>query len=148
MHLNALKRLPSDMNKLFKTSIVDDDRIYIFGLTKLIEMNDFCEEVQVFKNGKEALDSFLNDIDEGRELPSIILLDINMPVMDGWEFLEEFAKVKHKVKNRVSIYMVSSSVNMSDLDKAKTYEDVVDYVIKPIKSADLQRISKEFYEEA
>ena len=134
------------MKKLVKTSIVDDDRIYIFGLTKLIEMNSFCQELQVFKNGKEALDSFLKDIEEGNELPEIILLDINMPVMDGWEFLDEYAKVKHKIKNKVKIYMVSSSVNLSDLDKAKSYEDVVDYVIKPIKSADLQKISNDYFE--
>ena len=134
------------MKKLVKTSIVDDDRIYIFGLTKLIEMNSFCEELQVFKNGKEAIDSFINDIEEGIQLPEVILLDINMPVMDGWEFLEEYAKVKHKIKNKVKIYMVSSSVNLSDLDKAKSYEDVVDYVIKPIKSADLQKISNDYFE--
>jgi CheY-like chemotaxis protein len=134
------------MKRLIKTSIVDDDRIYIFGLTKLIEMNSFCEELQVFKNGKEAIDSFINDIEEGKQLPEVILLDINMPVMDGWEFLEEYAKVKHKIKNKVKIYMVSSSVNLSDLDKAKSYEDVVDYVIKPIKSADLQKISNDYFE--
>lgn len=134
------------MKKLLKTSIVDDDRIYIFGLTKLIEMNNFCEEIQVFKNGKEALDTFLKDIEAGNELPEVILLDINMPVMDGWEFLDEFAKVKHKIKNKVKIYMVSSSVNLSDIDKAKTYDDIADYVIKPIKSSDLQKITRDYFE--
>ena len=133
------------MKKLRKTSIVDDDRIYIFGLSKLIEMNDFCQEIQVFNNGKEALDTFLQDIEAGNELPEVILLDINMPVMDGWEFLDEYAKVKHKIKNKVKIYMVSSSVNLSDLDKAKTYDDIVDYVVKPIKSSDLQKISKDYF---
>jgi CheY-like chemotaxis protein len=133
------------MKKLRKTSIVDDDRIYIFGLSKLIEMNDSCQEIQVFNNGKEALDTFLQDIEAGNELPEVILLDINMPVMDGWEFLDEYVKVKHKIKNKVKIYMVSSSVNLSDLDKAKTYDDIVDYVVKPIKSYDLQKISKDYF---
>ncbi len=133
------------MKKLRKTSIVDDDRIYIFGLSKLIEMHDFCQEIQVFNNGKEALDTFLQDIEAGNELPEVILLDINMPVMDGWEFLDEYVKVKHKIKNKVKIYMVSSSVNLSDLDKAKTYDDIVDYVVKPIKSYDLQKISKDYF---
>jgi CheY-like chemotaxis protein len=134
------------MKKLLKTSIVDDDRIYIFGLSKLIEMNDFCQELQVFNNGKEALDNFLQDIEAGNELPEVILLDINMPVMDGWEFLDEYVKVKHKIKNKVKIYMVSSSVNLSDIDRAKTYDDIVDYVTKPIKSSDLQKISNDFFE--
>ena len=133
------------MKKLRKTSIVDDDRIYIFGLSKLIEMHDFCQEIQVFNNGKEALDTFLQDIEAGNELPEVILLDINMPVMDGWEFLDEYVKVKHKIKNKVKIYMVSSSVNLSDLDKAKTYDDIVDYVVKPIKSSDLRKISKDYF---
>jgi CheY-like chemotaxis protein len=134
------------MKKIIKTSIVDDDRIYIFGLTKLIEMNGFCEDLQVFKNGKEALDSLLQDIEQGNELPGIILLDINMPIMDGWEFLDEYSKLKPRINKKIRIYMVSSSVNLADLDKAKTYEDVVDYVIKPIKSADLQRIADDYYE--
>ena len=134
------------MKKLLKMSIVDDDRIYIFGLSKLVEMNDFCQELQVFNNGKEALDNFLQDIEAGNELPEVILLDINMPVMDGWEFLDEYVKVKHKIKNKVKIYMVSSSVNLSDIDRAKTYDDIVDYVIKPIKSSDLQKISNDFFE--
>jgi CheY-like chemotaxis protein len=99
----------------------------------------------VFNNGKEALDTFLQDIEAGNELPEVILLDINMPVMDGWEFLDEYVKVKHKIKNKVKIYMVSSSVNLSDLDKAKTYDDIVDYVVKPIKSSDLQKISKDYF---
>jgi CheY-like chemotaxis protein len=109
-------------------------------------MNDFCQELQVFNNGKEALDNFLQDIEAGNELPEVILLDINMPVMDGWEFLDEYVKVKHKIKNKVKIYMVSSSVNLSDIDRAKTYGDIVDYVIKPIKSSDLQKISNDFFE--
>jgi CheY-like chemotaxis protein len=125
---------------------VDDDRIYIFGLTKLIEMNEFCEELLVFQNGKDALENLLDDIRLGRDLPSVILLDINMPVMDGWQFLDEFEKLPTERKHGIRVYMVSSSVNQTDLDKAKSYPDIVDYVIKPVKASDLERIANDFDE--
>lgn len=134
------------MKKLRRASIVDDDRIYIFGLTKLIEMHEFCDELLVFQNGKDALENLLDDIRLGRDLPSVILLDINMPVMDGWQFLDEFEKLPAERKQGIRVYMVSSSVNQSDLDKAKSYTDIVDYVIKPVKAADLERIANDFYE--
>ncbi len=120
--------------------IIDDDSIYVFGLKKIIEMNNLCKNILVFKNGEEALKYLAPLVTTSEEFPDVILLDINMPVLDGWGFLDEFTKLKPKINKKVTLYMVSSSVNQEDIDKANKYEQVSDYIIKPINIDELKRI--------
>lgn len=120
--------------------IIDDDSIYVFGLRKIIEMNNLCKNILVFKNGEEALKYLAPLVTTSEEFPDVILLDINMPVLDGWGFLDEFTKLKPKINKKVTLYMVSSSVNQEDIDKANKYEQVSDYIIKPINIDELKRI--------
>lgn len=113
-------------------SIIDDDKIFKFTIIKTIESVNVAKKILVFSDGEEGL-NFINDnLDEADKLPDIIFLDLNMPYMDGWEFLEEFAKVKAKLPKEIVIYIVSSSVSETDLNKAKQISDVTDYIIKPI----------------
>ena len=65
-------------------------------------------------------------------LPDILFLDLFMPIMDGWQFLEEFLSVKPNLAKPILIYVVSSSIYPEDISKAKSYSDVFDYIIKPI----------------
>ncbi|MBQ4819955.1 response regulator [Aquimarina sp. MMG016] len=115
--------------------IIDDDNIYINLLTKIIELKRLSESVIVFKNGKEALDYFLETIDNTiqPEVPQVIFLDLNMPVMDGWEFLNEFSKIKDKIRDKIDLYVVSSSIDSRDIERAKAIDVVDDYLTKPIK---------------
>ncbi|MDF9798463.1 CheY-like chemotaxis protein [Catalinimonas alkaloidigena] len=119
------------MKKIKLACIIDDDTIYVYGVKKLMKIVDFCENTLVFKNGKEAIKYLKPVIEQGEGIPDVILLDINMPVMDGWQFLDEFVKIKPKTKE-ITIYMVSSSVDPEDVNKVKDYADVSDYIIKPI----------------
>lgn len=119
--------------------IIDDDDIYIFGIKKLIKISNFCKNLLVFKNGEEAI-KYMQPIAASNDFPDVILLDINMPVMDGWQFLDEFIKIKPGINKEVTIYMVSSSIHDQDLNKAKEYNDVAGYIIKPIKLDDLKRL--------
>lgn len=128
--------------KLKKTCIVDDDKIYVFGLRKIMEINNFSEEIVVFPNGKEALDYLKSLISEPLSLPDVILLDLNMPVMDGWQFLEEFIKIQNDFSRKISIYIMSSSIQKDDIERAKSYSEVTDYLIKPVKIKDLEQIIK------
>ena len=74
-------------------------------------------------------------------MPDLILLDINMPIMDGWQFLDEFRKTKRQSNGQTIIYLVSSSDSISDLNKAKEYQDQVkDYFFKPMSLDDLKKI--------
>ncbi|MDQ7918564.1 response regulator [Mesonia sp. MT50] len=72
----------------------------------------------------------------------MILLDLSMPVMDGWQFLDEFTKVK--IEKKITIYIVSSSIDPMDYERAKSYNDIQNYIIKPVQTEDLKSILKIF----
>ena len=129
------------MKKVDTACIIDDDPIYVFGIRLLMEDVDFCNEIMVFEDGRQALDTLEPRLRSGKDLPDIILLDINMPVMDGWQFLDEFIKIPSSKK--ITIYMVTSSVDQMDCERAKTYEAVSDYVVKPLSPEKLQEIQAE-----
>jgi CheY-like chemotaxis protein len=116
-----------------KVCVIDDDKIYIYGLKKLISIKELSPNLIEFYNGKEAID-FLTDPENLNELPDIIFLDINMPVMDGWGFMENYVKIKPQLGKKITIYMVSSSINDDDIQRAKSISDITDYVIKPISA--------------
>ncbi|MFT6828560.1 MAG: CheY-like chemotaxis protein, partial [Roseivirga sp.] len=79
-------------------------------------------------------------------LPEIILLDLNMPVMDGWQFLDQFVQIP--TKKKTTIYIVTSSIDPEDLNRAKSYEAVTNYLVKPINIDTLTEILKDFSKSA
>jgi CheY-like chemotaxis protein len=92
----------------------------------------------VFSDGEEALDFMLDNLH--KELPDVIFLDIDMPIMDGFEFMEEYVKIKPKLGKKITIYMVSSSVDPVDIDRAKKISEITDYIVKPITQDQLTYI--------
>lgn len=126
------------MKKFEIACIIDDDPILIFGTKRIMQLANFCEEILVFHNGKEAYDKLKAIIQAGKKLPDIILLDLNMPIWDGWQFLDEFTQMS--IPQNVTIYIVTSSIDPEDLKKAKTYEIVSNYLVKPIRIDDLKKI--------
>ena len=131
------------MRKIKLTYLIDDDEIYIFTAKKLINKTDFSEEVKFFYNGKEALEAIKSKLYNEEELPEVILLDLNMPIMDGWQFLDEFIRIK--TKKTIKVYIVSSSVNPVDIERAKTYNMVSNYIVKPISREKLYSITEEVF---
>lgn len=113
--------------------LIDDDKIYQFTATMILEATGLTNSIAAFLNGKDAI-NFLKDPNTtlNSQLPDIIFLDINMPVMNGWEFLEEFQQFSASLSQPIKIYLVSSSVDESDINKSKNYPSVTDYVIKPL----------------
>lgn len=118
--------------------IVDDDVIYQTIINKIIQKSGVFSAHSSFKNGKEALTS-LKEIIANNEnsLPDIILLDINMPIMDGWEFMEEIEKIKTKISRHIDIYIVSSSIAVEDKNKSETFRNIIGYIPKPISVNEL-----------
>lgn len=114
------------MEKKFKNILlIDDDSSSNFFHTRLLtKKTDFTENVMVALDGKQGLEILKKKKEEGGITPDIIFLDINMPVMDGWDFLEEYEKLDAEFKAKTVVIMLTSSLNPDDRDKALSYEDV------------------------
>lgn len=124
--------------------IIDDDSVYVNLVKKIIETKKLCENLIVFNDGKQSIDYFealLQNLDADN-IPEIIFLDLNMPIMDGWEFLERFTKIKNKFGKVITLYVVSSSINPLDINRAKSLSSVEDYLIKPVNINELENIFK------
>ncbi|MFV8441940.1 response regulator [Flavobacterium sp. LB2P44] len=117
--------------------IVDDDAIYQIIVNKIIHKSEMFSAISSFKNGKEALDALENNT----TLPDIILLDINMPVMDGWEFMEAMGLLKPQFDKEIIVYIVSSSIAIEDKNRSKSYENILGYLSKPVTVNDLLLIA-------
>ena len=124
-------------NKL--TYIIDDDKLTLKLMSILISKNEFCEEIQSFSNAQDAIDKLKQNASNHRVLPDAILLDLNMPAMDGWQFLDEFMLLP--IKKEISIFIMTSSIDPVDIEMAKKYKIVKDYVEKPITSKKLDLLS-------
>ena len=124
--------------------IIDDDLIYISLVKKIIERKNLCNKLLVFNDGKQSINYFetLLDTIDSDAIPEIIFLDLNMPIMDGWEFIERFKKIKNKFNKNIELYVVSSSINPTDINRAKAFNEVNDYLKKPINIDALEKIFK------
>ena len=120
--------------------IIDDDHIFIYGVKRLMEETSFCENLVVYQNGQDALDDLTEKATKGADLPSIIFLDLNMPMMTGWEFLDAYLKIDGQDPTDSKVYIVSSSIDPKDLLRIKDYNVIRNYILKPVTSDDLQNI--------
>lgn len=128
----------SKMGKVETICIIDDDKIFTFATKRLLSINDCCDRIIEFKNGKEALKGLKSILSSETDVPDIIFLDLNMPIMDGWEFLDEFKTLK-KLDN-TKIYILTSSIDPADIEKSKTYTLISDFITKPINKDKLEKI--------
>jgi CheY-like chemotaxis protein len=111
--------------------IIDDDDIFIYGFKKFMQLRGIFANVIEFSNGQEAID-YLNNPAYAGNLPDVIFVDINMPVMDGWEFMQNFEEIKSQVGKKISVYAISSSVDINDINRAKNNPVIKDYILKPM----------------
>lgn len=124
-----------------KVLIIDDDPILIMVCTRLMKITGFSEEVMAAREGKEAIDKLRALIGQPEEeLPRLILLDINMPVMNGWEFLAEYLRIIDQFSKIIPVFMLSSTIGQADFDKAKTYHVVKGFYSKPLTKENLFEI--------
>lgn len=128
------------MKKINTFCIVDDDDLYQFTTTLLLKNTDLVNKIIVFSDGLKAINFLKDEMGNIENIPDILFLDINMPVMDGWEFLEEYLLIKPMMPKTVVIYMVSSSVDERDVLKAKSISALSGYLIKPISSENIMEV--------
>lgn len=113
--------------------LIDDDNIYQFTARTILESTGLTKEIRSFYNGCEAIKFFRNKENQQTDtLPDVIFLDINMPIMNGWEFLDEYHKLQSELPKYITLYVVSSSIDDHDMQRSKTYKEVTDFIVKPV----------------
>jgi len=124
--------------------LIDDNEIDNLINQKMLEGTNFSERIYVYTSGKSALEYLLNlqrdkNLDSAL-IPDVIFLDINMPLMDGFQFLSEFEKLDRRVTKKSQIIMLTTSINPSDQEQAAQSEFVVKFINKPLVQEYLENI--------
>lgn len=114
--------------------LVDDDSVFNFINRKVLETMGIADSIHTALNGKEALDLLNGYLSGSNAVPDVIFLDLNMPIMDGFAFLEAFKRVNIPNKEMVSIVIVTSSTDPADIAKAKAM-GIDHYLTKPVSEA-------------
>ncbi|QNF31998.1 response regulator [Adhaeribacter swui] len=124
-----------------KTFLVDDDAISALLTKHLLKMHQFTGEIITFHQPEDALNSIIDSITN--ELPALLLLDLNMPFLSGWQFLDALAPYQQTLITACKIYILTSSLEYADELKSKEYPLVTGFIQKPIRSEDIQNIQNE-----
>ena len=119
--------------------LIDDDEESNFVNNWIIKQS-FAKDIMVLSSAQNALEYLKTHSDSVEQLPDVIFLDIRMPLMDGFEFLEEFNKLSDTVRNKCKIIVLSSSFDKRDYDKVMNNEYVHQYLIKPLSMDALKEI--------
>jgi len=122
--------------------VIDDDELYQFLIKKELGKSDLVGKIQLFSDGEKALNYIVENKDNADSLPDIIFLDISMPVMNSWEFLDSYNDIKEDLSKEIKILIVSSSFDSRDIERAKEYSEISKYLIKPITRSNLIAVLK------
>ena len=120
--------------------LVDDNDTDNFISKRIIEITKFSGRVEVKSSGKSALEYLKENQNSPEEIPNLIFLDINMPIVDGFVFLYEFEKFTELVKSKCKVIILSSSDNKRDIDKIVNNDHVIKFITKPLTEISLEEI--------
>ncbi len=125
--------------------LVDDDETTNYLNKRLLTRMEIADHIEVVTNGEEAL-TFLNTaITQGQPLPDLMFLDIKMPVMDGFEFLDQYHQLPENYQKCILVMMLTSSASFYDLEKLKKYNAVEQHISKPLEEAHVREILKQHF---
>jgi CheY-like chemotaxis protein len=110
---------------------VDDDPITLMLFKKVVQKASFAKEITNATNGEEAI-LLINNITNQETKPQLIFLDLNMPVMGGWEFLDLFNASNYFTLNNTKVIILTSTIDPEDIKKSKSYPNVIEFLSKPI----------------
>ncbi|MGN7205150.1 response regulator [Pedobacter sp. SAFR-022] len=112
--------------------LIDDDEVFVFLTKKLIARSELEVTVETYINGQDAIEQLQSLAEDENALPDIILLDLNMPVMDGWEFLKAYEDINFSNPNKIHLYIVTSSISPYEVERAKQIPAVQEFIVKPM----------------
>lgn len=121
--------------------IVDDDPIHQQIAKIMIERQAISSHIRVFSDAQDVLDLLRENAGDVQALPDLILLDLNMPVMDGWEFLEEYAVFQDQLPKQIRIFVLTSSIDEKDKERVNAYSFVTGYLTKPLSKEIIAHLS-------
>lgn len=130
----------SPVPSIGRVFVVDDDTMYRVLAARLIKDVNDSITIEPFMHGLHAWDTLSMSISSSEELPDVIILDLNMPHMDGWEFLEAFREVHPHLPKDIHIFVVSSTVNDEDLERARQHPSVRDCFNKPLSTSTVEQL--------
>jgi CheY-like chemotaxis protein len=130
--------------KLTSVLLIDDDEPTNFFNQMIVEDSGCAQQVKAIQSGEEALE-YLSSISENDSSPDLIFLDINMPAMNGWEFLEQYKKLHPSSKGKVMVVMLTTSLFPEDKSKAEETPEVSGFENKPLTPEKLERILKQYF---
>ena len=125
------------LNKLL---LVDDDEVTITICRIVLSKAGFAKEIDIAKHGQQALDYLESLSKTNSHQPGLILLDLNMPVMDGWDFLDNYMKSYASIFRETKIVILSSSINPEDFKKADQYPAVINFINKPLTNQRVEEL--------
>ncbi len=128
------------MSTVSLTYLIDDDEIFVYAMKKIINLKQLSGEMITFDRVEKALDYFSINKNEAALLPDVVLLDINLPGEDGWDFIESFEQISAEMIKKPKIYMLSSSANPKDQQKALSNKNIENYFVKPLSKDDFKEI--------
>ena len=133
------------MKRLHTILLVDDDAPTLFLNKLVIEDLDCTDRVLTAENGRQAIDMLTEKIDDEFLCPDLILLDINMPIINGWEFMDKYQTLSAEQKAKIVVVMVTTSLNPDDRSRAESVEDIKDFVSKPLDEITLKDIIEKHF---
>jgi CheY-like chemotaxis protein len=125
--------------------LIDDDEATNYIHKIVINKSECAEQVVAMQNGYDALDYLTKTKDGIYPQPDVIFLDINMPGMDGWEFLEEYEKLEDGQKGHIVVVMLTTSLNPDDEKKAKSLGNIKGFKHKPLSAEMIDEVIKEHF---